>query len=255
MDNPVEENAEAPNYNNKLDTYFKWTIIFLSVLTFFSVAIYFWILGKHFSLEPADWGAFGSYLGGILGPAVAFAALIGLVLTIALQRNALDFQVHQFRSLTQLQREANKSQQEQLKIAADNASLQQINSFRESILQVIAGELARHKIYFDEVNDKQGLATKIAAMNIQAGGLHADTLDSLSGLSRHAERAFHAMSILSNAQSDFLVKRHVTYEEVLADVNSTILPAIEEARKAANGLLPSRLNQSQNDKGFAISPP
>jgi len=48
--------------------------------------IRFW--GAPLSLSPEAWGAFGSYVGGTLGPPLAFLGLIGIVWTIREQMNA-----------------------------------------------------------------------------------------------------------------------------------------------------------------------
>jgi hypothetical protein len=67
----------------------KGGIAFLSVN---AVAIAFYFLGGQFrpgfSRDPADWAAFGSYLGGVAGPIATLAGLVPLLVTISQQELA-----------------------------------------------------------------------------------------------------------------------------------------------------------------------
>lgn len=56
--------------------------IILGIICFIPIVIYLINFGKHeFSDNPADWGTFGDYVGGVLNPILA---LIGLFITVAL---------------------------------------------------------------------------------------------------------------------------------------------------------------------------
>jgi len=46
-------------------------------------------LGKPISSEPADWGTFGDFAGGVLNPIYAFLAFLGVVYTVHLQKKQI----------------------------------------------------------------------------------------------------------------------------------------------------------------------
>lgn len=62
-------------------------------LMFFVAGLYAarfgWWLGRSLSLDPASWGEFGDYFGGVLNPIVALAALGLLAWSISIQRSEL----------------------------------------------------------------------------------------------------------------------------------------------------------------------
>lgn len=55
-------------------------------------SIYRQQFGGGYSPNPGDWSAFGSYIGGVLGPLVSFLTLVAVVRTVYLQRELLDAQ-------------------------------------------------------------------------------------------------------------------------------------------------------------------
>jgi hypothetical protein len=60
-----------------------------------SVAIVPWLYvfwSPTFSRRASDWADFGTFVGGVLSPTLAFAALIGLMVTIGQQRSAAEAQ-------------------------------------------------------------------------------------------------------------------------------------------------------------------
>ena len=55
--------------------------------------------------SPADWGAFGSYYGGVVGPIVAFLSLLAVIATLRVQYISLQ--------AARAQMEANKAEMEE----------------------------------------------------------------------------------------------------------------------------------------------
>ena len=67
--------------------------IFIFAVLFLVVAVIFYYLNFNeggISSNPADWGTFGDYLGGVLNPLFGFLTLIALLITIILQKQELD---------------------------------------------------------------------------------------------------------------------------------------------------------------------
>lgn len=66
-----------------------WPAGVLVLILFIAIAVvgaYCYQFGSRLSPEKTDWGTFGDYVGGILNPFVAFAALILLAYSISIQR-------------------------------------------------------------------------------------------------------------------------------------------------------------------------
>lgn len=59
---------------------------------YIAFSIYRQQFGGGYSPTSGDWSAFGSYIGGVLGPLVSFLTLVAVVRTVYLQRELLDAQ-------------------------------------------------------------------------------------------------------------------------------------------------------------------
>lgn len=72
-------------------------LITFAVLLLLALIGYFWIYAKHLpsnlpvesKIGIGDWGAFGDFMGGLLNPAVAFAAFYWLTQSVKLQKTEL----------------------------------------------------------------------------------------------------------------------------------------------------------------------
>jgi len=64
----------------------------LVVTGFVFVSYIIWFHNSKLSHDPNDWAAFGSYIGGVLGPFFAFLSVFALLLTIIYQRGAQEKQ-------------------------------------------------------------------------------------------------------------------------------------------------------------------
>lgn len=97
-----------------LDRFLKLATCALILFAAIVVATYWHTLDRKLSGNPADWEAFGSYIGGVIGPSVSFVALVALLRTIVLQRDALAMQREQFSKMMSAQDEVLVSQTKQL---------------------------------------------------------------------------------------------------------------------------------------------
>lgn len=103
--------------------------LFLLFVIALVVFFYIYRLGSFsFSSNHADWGAFGSYFGGILSPIIAVLVLRFIVKTYNLQKIELQ--------------ELKDAQKKQLKLASDTALLNS-NLTYISVLQAEASQLLR----------------------------------------------------------------------------------------------------------------
>lgn len=83
----------ADKFDKAVDAYMKYVPI--AGIAFIVVVLAFYIYPRSdysFSTRPDFWGAFGDYVGGILNPIFGFITLVGLVLTVGLQKQILAVQ-------------------------------------------------------------------------------------------------------------------------------------------------------------------
>lgn len=69
----------------------KWKLVILSYSIFLVVAyvLWFFLKARPLSLEPEQWGQFGDFIGGLLNPVVALAALFWLTKSIRYQKEEI----------------------------------------------------------------------------------------------------------------------------------------------------------------------
>jgi hypothetical protein len=83
----------ADKFDKIVEAYIKYVPYF--GVTFIVLVLAFYIYprgGYSIGTNPAFWGAFGDYVGGILNPIFGFITLLGLVITVGLQKQILDVQ-------------------------------------------------------------------------------------------------------------------------------------------------------------------
>ena len=66
--------------------------LLLLVATAGAILVYRWQFGSDFAVEHSNWGEFGDYVGGVLGPVFSFLALIVLVYTLEVQTRQFSLQ-------------------------------------------------------------------------------------------------------------------------------------------------------------------
>jgi hypothetical protein len=69
---------------------FYWAAIVAATLMIAAYIANFAFETLRFSGDPDDWGVFGDYIGGTLGTFFGFAAFVGVLVTIAIQRQQLE---------------------------------------------------------------------------------------------------------------------------------------------------------------------
>ncbi|VVQ17323.1 hypothetical protein PS914_05996 [Pseudomonas fluorescens] len=116
-----------------------WFVSTLAILIAFFFAVYLYRLkfGGSLSSNSSDWSNFGSYIGGVFGPLVSFVTLLAVLKTVYLQRELLDIQRDEFKSMQDLQRETLDSQLEQFKQAAEVGRQDQYHRTLEHLLNMI----------------------------------------------------------------------------------------------------------------------
>lgn len=111
------------------------TVALLGAVT--AICLYRLRFGGGLSATSADWSAFGSYVGGVLGPLVSFLTLIAVIRTVYLQRELLDNQSSEFSKMEKHQEQAATSQAEQLALAKEELERTRAQMYLSTQLQFL----------------------------------------------------------------------------------------------------------------------
>lgn len=83
----------ADKLDNIVEAYIKYVPIVGMAFIVLVLAFYIYPRGNYsIGTDPSFWGAFGDYVGGILNPIFGFITLLGLVITVGLQKQILAVQ-------------------------------------------------------------------------------------------------------------------------------------------------------------------
>jgi hypothetical protein len=88
------------------------TLLTVATIAFFgTLGAWLLVFAKaKVTADPADWSAFGSFLGGVLSPILAFASFVGLLLTLQQQRDATQRTLDQAQQASKLSLEQQKAE-------------------------------------------------------------------------------------------------------------------------------------------------
>lgn len=102
--------------------------------------------GFSLSTDPAVWGQFGDYVGGVTNPILAFLSFAALLLTLVLQgrqmehaSQELDLSRQELRRAAQAQERAEKDRARQAEAALQTARLNSINLLLDNYRRELAG--------------------------------------------------------------------------------------------------------------------
>jgi len=90
-----------------------------------------------FSTQAADWSAFGSYIGGILGPLVSFLTLGAVLRTVYLQRDLLKTQKDEFIKMSNQQMASLQRQDDQLQLSREDSDRTIVQNYLSNQFRLI----------------------------------------------------------------------------------------------------------------------
>lgn len=115
--------------------------LFLVVVVIFSVLLAIVVYRQSFSsglsVEPDNWSAFGSYIGGVFGPLISFLTLLAILKTIGLQKELLDTQRTEFEAMQALQIRTIDAQILQMQHASADSDRKILEETRINLLKII----------------------------------------------------------------------------------------------------------------------
>lgn len=124
----------------KKNGYDFFSVALVTVVVFavgIALIVYRHAYGSGLSVEPDNWSAFGSYIGGIFGPLISFLTLLAILKTIGLQKKLLDTQRAEFADMQALQLKAIDAQLTQIRQSDEQSARRLIEETRMSALQAL----------------------------------------------------------------------------------------------------------------------
>lgn len=102
--------------NLKLEGLGSFTVILASLCIVAYVCYFFGFHNRNFSDDPAIWGTFGDYVGGIVGTVIAFSVFLATIRIIQLQKTAIDLQEEELKATREELEKSRTAQELQAKL-------------------------------------------------------------------------------------------------------------------------------------------
>lgn len=205
----------------------KNSIVMFAVLLLGALIGYFWFYVKHLPPDPdatdrlgiGDWGAFGDFMGGLMNPIVAFAALYWLTQSVKLQKTELAETREALEGSEKAQKQQAKNSSKNIHISAMTAvvsSLQlQINALNQNIDSIANGLEINNR----ELSELSGKLYNFNKNNNLLFGTHEHDhlkcqINIVKELQEHKLRAFRVAEI----ELEKLIKERDAYLEELRNI-------------------------------------
>ena len=182
--------------------------------------IYWYMLDRNLSSNPNDWGAFGSYIGGVLGPAVSFVALIAVLKTISLQRAAAAVQQTQFTQMQEMQKEVIDAQNKQLELATQTAIDERVLAYKAAVMKVVEQQIAYYTNGVDIIDRKLHLFA-----TLEDAATMAELKEKLLHLDDQRGIAERRVKGLQDFVMTFMLKQHRSTDEIQIEVRNELAAA------------------------------
>ncbi len=193
-------------------------LFILIVLCCAGIAIFYYrsIFSGDLSKDAQSWGAFGSYIGGVIGPVVSFITLIAIVRTIQIQRLLLKTQQEEFSNVLTVQNS-------QLELAKTVSEQEQIASYKSTILNMVSQQIT----YYENISNQSEKAAEILN-HIGKTVKPSDALSTLKEAGDKKDVALKRMYGLNNFAFDFSITQHKSMREVQEYLAINLLKAFKE---------------------------
>ncbi|WP_169857673.1 hypothetical protein [Pseudomonas mandelii] len=156
-------------------------VVVLSVVV--SLITYMSVFDAGLSSKADSWSAFGSYIGGLFGPLISFLTLLAILKTIALQKELLDTQRHEFDEMQRLQTKTLDSQLAQIGRANAESDRRVVEETRLNVLKTLENYSSALQAEYEikrrgfETLLKSGMDGKAGPTRDQIDGMHTKLSD------------------------------------------------------------------------------
>lgn len=212
----MQKKSNGPTIDNLLSL----ATIMLIVIGIAASLIYWYMLDRNLSSNPNDWGAFGSYIGGVLGPAVSFVALIAVLKTISLQRAAAAVQQTQFTQMQEMQKEVIDAQNKQLELATQTAIDERVLAYKAAVMKVVEQQIAYYTNGVDIIDRKLHLFA-----TLEDAATMAELKEKLLHLDDQRGIAERRVKGLQDFVMTFMLKQHRSTDEIQIEVRNELAAA------------------------------
>ncbi|MBD8630759.1 hypothetical protein IFT74_05180 [Oxalobacteraceae sp. CFBP 8755] len=168
----------------------RWVILSVAAVALGAYVVNF--CGIPISKDPAVWGQFGDYIGGILNPIMAFGALLWLVASVKVQ----DSELSQTRDAL---RRSQTAQQEQADTSLLAARIQTLNIELSGVIGSLNHVRSKqlHLLEFQQRADGPTMYIDEHGNNMGVGAVRALLSGSIEGLQAEEERLLTEIKSLS----------------------------------------------------------
>ncbi|SDT98113.1 hypothetical protein [Pseudomonas yamanorum] len=118
-----------------------------------AVVLYRSKFGGGLSITSGEWSNFGGYIGGIFGPLVSFVTLLAVLKTVYMQRELLEVQKAEFKSMNVLQQQTFDTQLNQMTKAASDARVLQVSAAQDTAIKVVDQHISIYERVWDRQNE------------------------------------------------------------------------------------------------------
>lgn len=193
--------------------------LILGIAVLIVLGLFFWQVRGGFSGDPADWGAFGSYVGGTLATVVAMISAIAVIYTISLQKKILDT----------TQKFSLQTIEQQRKIISSTLEFNEsthLENHRQRLLNVLS-------IHLDKlVRKKQGSELTVAKVMEENGLSQPSGRAQFMGSVARVKKINNEMDIITTAIVKFSREKFDNVDEINEIFDREYLPLITEIPKA-----------------------
>jgi hypothetical protein len=128
-----------------LDRGLKYGLIFILGLLVITVGTYLKVFNAGLSSASESWSAFGSFFGGVFGPAISLVTLFAILRTIELQKQLLVIQKNEFEELSSQQMRTHQAQ-------VDQVNFSKLSDYKSHQLQLLDQQITMFERMLDRYN-------------------------------------------------------------------------------------------------------
>lgn len=196
------------------------SIGFVLIALVVSSVLYRSAFSEGLSTSPDNWSAFGSYIGGVFGPLISFVTLLAILKTIALQKQLLDTQQHEFAQMQDLQNQTFKASLDQHAAASEESKVRALERTRDHLLSMADRYLSSYNVRLVTAENR---FDKLCQWGLDGKAVKPEHLESVQDIKRGIGRVvghFHAI------MADLSIMEFSSSEEMRAHFNKQVVIAV-----------------------------
>jgi uncharacterized membrane protein len=202
-------NADFGMDSTRLERLLKISLGALVSVLLFSGIAYISVFNGGLSSSENKWSAFGSFFGGVLGPAVSLVTLCAILITIDLQKKMLRTQQHEFQELSALQALSHQVQ-------VDQSNFARVADYKLHQMQLLDQQITMFERMLDRYNVE---AERIFELGRKTG---VPRVDKLEEMDRDIQSTELSVGRLIQLSVEVSLREFESTDQISALVRSTL---------------------------------